>query len=244
MTQEERIERYFSGEMDDLERLAFDKEVMSDTKLATAVKEYQRILQGFKTYGLQQKLGRIIADNSQVQNEVKVDPPRKTPLWIYMIIAGILATAAYFSLVANTSEETNPPPPLYMAYYYPDPGLPTTMGHNDDFDFDQGMVDYKLGNYKKAIEQWERLSKENARVQYFLGAAYLADNDVLQATSYFNRIAKDELFYDRAQWYLALLSLKNDDIVSSQNHLNSILELGQSTYAQRARELLKELSER
>jgi len=243
MTQEERIERYFSGEMDDLERLAFDKEVMSDEKLAIAVKEYRRILQGVKTYGLQQKLGRLMEETSLLQNESNVTSSRRKSLWIYVAFAAILAGAIYFLILAkspNTEAETAPQ--LYMAYYYPDPGLPTRMGNNDDFDFDRGMVDYKLGAYKKAIEQWEDLSAIDARVKYYLGAAYLADNNVERATPFFEGLTKEDEFYDRSQWYLSLIALKKDDIDSSIEHLNSILQLKQSPYQERAQKLLNELS--
>jgi len=246
MTQEERIERYFSGKMDDLERLAFDKEVMKDPKLATAVKEYQRILQGFKTYGLQQKLEQIMSEGSPNSNDNTVKSHRPTSYWVYIILAALLASGIYYTVVTNTEEETKTDiaPSLHMAYYYPDPGLPSKMGDNGEFDFDRGMVDYKLGHYKKAIEQWEKLSKGDAKTQYFLGAAYLADNNEDKAQSFFITLTEEDTFYDRAQWYLALISLKNNEIEASMFHLNTILEMNQSIYKDRARKLLSELPDK
>jgi tetratricopeptide (TPR) repeat protein len=228
--------------MDDLERANFDKEVMMNNELATALREYKKLLIGLQTYGLKKKLNAIMDDEILDAIEPATDVKSWTFRWIYVLIAVLIVTLAYFGIKENnTVKEDKSGPALYMANYYPDPGLPTQMGENEDFQFDVGMVEYKSGNYSEAIQQWSTLTDDRPEVRYYIGAAYHASGDKIKARDWLNRLKSDQDYYDRAQWYLALISLESQNISETISHLNSIILLKESSYRTRAQELLAQL---
>ena len=242
MTQEEQIDRYFSGEMDDLEGLEFDKEVMSNKNLAAAVKEYKSLMLGLKTYGLKNKLHDIMVEERLSSENKDAKPKVGAFRWYYLLLALLAIIGLYITLKpASKTEESNSAPALYIAHYYPDPGLPTKMGDHEDFEFDSGMLEYKQGNYDNAIQHWTGISENIARTQYYIGAAYLASNQEQLANDQLEKLTSEDAYYDRAQWYLALVALKNDNVDAAGQHLKTILAIQQSNYKDRAKKLLDEL---
>ena len=114
-------------------------------------------------------------------------------------------------LFSKTHEEK-----LFARYYTPDPGLPTFMGISDRYEFENAMVDYKMGDYKKAAESWKALLGEsisNDTLQYFIGSAYLAQGMADAAIISFSQVVADpeSAFASEAYWYLSLAWIKMKD---------------------------------
>src|SRR5690606_7495717 len=106
---------------------------------------------------------------------------------------------------------------LYDHYFFPDPGLPTTMGSAENFEFFDAMVDYKLGHYEIAISKWKKLeakAPENDTIHYFLGAAYLAQEDAATSIHHFEKTLQTEnsAFKKDAYYYLGMAHLKQKHI--------------------------------
>ena len=102
---------------------------------------------------------------------------------------------------------------MYSEYYKPDPGLITAMGVSDNYTFEKAMVDYKNGDYDKAIKGWLSLKSNQATndtLDYFLGAAYQASGQYDTAIPYLEKIAseKENTFNKDACWYLGLALLR------------------------------------
>jgi tetratricopeptide (TPR) repeat protein len=98
------------------------------------------------------------------------------------------------------------------------------MGENDNYDFYEAMVDYKTGNYKMAINKWEKqlLAKpENDTLNYFLGSAYLAINKQEKAIDFFETISSDSnsIFKDDSYYYMALAQIRNMRIIDAKKSL-------------------------
>ena len=243
MSQEDRIDRYFSGEMDDLERLDFDKEVMRNTNLAIAVEEYKNLVMGIRTYGLKQKLDVILNEESETKVDEEEKPEKKSFRRYYLLIGGLILFGLFLILRPKSNDqESTSAPALYIAYYYIDPGLPTKMGSQEDLNFDKGMVQYKQGDYERAIHTWSQQASDDSKTTYYIGAAYLAIGNHDFAAIQFIQLTKTDPLYDRAQWYLALISLKQENKGPSIQYLKSILKLEQSNYKDRAKELLDKVS--
>ncbi len=64
----------------------------------------------------------------------------------------------------------------------------SAMGIGDNYLFNKAMLDYKTGNYKKAIDEWSKLKTsmpQNDTLNYFLGAAQQADGNSAAAIASF-----------------------------------------------------------
>ena len=93
----------------------------------------------------------------------------------------------------------------------------SAMGVSDNYLFNKAMLDYKTGNYKKAINEWSKLSisiRPNDTLKYFLGAAQQADGNSAAALLLLQTMAADVAnpFYKDACWYTALALLKQGNV--------------------------------
>ena len=135
------------------------------------------------------------------------------------IAAAIIIGIGLFWMNQNPSNDR-----IYAKYFTPDPGLPTTMSTTTNYTFFDGMVNYKQGDYKTAIAKWtplEQKSSGNDTLQYFLGVAYLADNNPKKALPYLNETVNnaESVFFEDATFYLGLAYLKEDNIEASRTAL-------------------------
>jgi tetratricopeptide (TPR) repeat protein len=102
---------------------------------------------------------------------------------------------------------------LYSKYYQPDPGLMTLMSSGtNNYTFEKAMVEYKNGEYDKALKAWSTLLSKrphNDTLIYFIGAASQAKADKTAAIEYLQRVAADSnsVFQKDACWYLGLAYL-------------------------------------
>lgn len=241
---QERIERYISGKMDDLERVNFDKELMNDPLLAKAVEEYKVLILGIKSYGLERKIASMMPkEGSSIQKNTRAYKRSRLILWITLAATAILLSIGYLLLTSETKHDS--PQELYADYYYPDSGLPTVMGKETEMAFNRGMVMYKQENYEGAIDVWRSIPELNpgSEVSYYLASAYLALGDQSTARSILEKFTSSSQFYDKSQWYLGLIYLSDDHYDRARNSIQNILSIPDSPYHLRAKELLKKLQD-
>ena len=108
---------------------------------------------------------------------------------------------------SNTSEK------IFAENFKPDNGLPLRMNTADASGFYEGMLDYKQGKYKEAIERWEVLLKgnpENDTLNYFLGVSNLALDNAAKSLEYLENQERFQqgIFKEDAAWYAALAKIK------------------------------------
>ena len=163
---------------------------------------------------------------------------KKARVIFYRIAAGIAVLIALGTgyWLAN---RPGPNERLFETYFSPDPGLPTVMGTQDNYAFYEAMVDYKRGEYTTAITKWELLLEkkpQNDTLNYFLGAALLANNLSNEAIPYFETVLKNKesLFMDPSHFYLALAQIKEGQISDAIKNLEASKD-------QKSKELLMQL---
>lgn len=206
----ETIEQYLLGAISNEEKQAFKKRIESDSLLALKVKEVKLLLAGIETTSLKERLDIY-------HTGIKKNSPQKAGGKIILfnrkllVAASVLVLAAVsvwlFVMKGNRYEK------MYADYYKPDPGLMTAMGISGNYQFEKAMVDYKTGNYKKAIDEWSKLKTDmphNDTLNYFLGAAQQADGNSATALTLLKQIANDTAkpFYKDACWYTGLALVK------------------------------------
>lgn len=215
----ERIERYLSQSMTKEEQHSFEEELKSNPTLQDEVANQKLYHEAIETQSLKEQLHQFHEeifdkDNTSDNSKLISFPFRK------MIAAAVIVIAlGSFWFFNNNSNEK-----LYAKHFSPDPGLPTTMSETANYEFYNGMVDYKQKNYKKAISKWETLLKEkpqNDTLNYFIGVAHLANKDEEKAIKYLNQVAQNTSgrFSNEAFYYLGLAHLKADNLELAKKNL-------------------------
>lgn len=215
----ERSERYLNEEMETAERSEFEAQLELDPELKKQFKEVENSILGIESAILKSKLDKFHEDLNPVR---PLNPPgrKKFTPWTWSIAAVLVVALGLFGLL-NTGNQNDK---LFVKHFSPDPGLPTTMSTSINYEFFDAMVDYKQGDYNRAIQKWESLvndvSVTNDTLNYFLGVAYLAEKDESKAIPYLEATIKTQgsIFQNECYYYLGLAYLKKDDIETATKY--------------------------
>ena len=232
----EEIERFLLQRMSPEEENMFRVRLSTDNNLKKATNEMKLLIVGVQESSLEAKLDNY---HSEMQGRVIMahkKSARIRPIW-WLAAASVIAVllvSAWF-LVWNKNSDAS----LYAEFFEADPGLISTMGISSVYEFDRGMIDYKSGNYAAAIRSWEPLlhtKPDSDTLNYFLGAANLADHNTTKAISFFEKVTTsgNSIFVKDAYWYLALAQIRNG------NRQEAIPYLEKTDHAQKEK-LLKKL---
>jgi tetratricopeptide (TPR) repeat protein len=218
----ERIERFLDSEMDIEQSAAFSQLLLEDKTLQQKVNEVRLLRIGIDEAMLENKLDEfhtgLTSSAPQSQQGGKVISIGRRLLAAASVIT-IIGLSAWWFFLKETKYEK-----IYSDYYKADPGLLTAMGPSDNYTFEKAMVDYKNGEYDKAIEAWMSLQKNQPgsdTLNYFLGAAYQAKGVNAEAIKYLEKIAGNVNgpFYKEACWYLGLAYLKEEKIETAKDYI-------------------------
>lgn len=210
----ELIEKFLHDEMTQAEAVSFKTRLLTDELLQQKTEEVKLMMLGIKEVVLKDRLNKY---HDSISNHI---PPVKKPGRIIQLNRKWLAAASILLIALLTvwwlTGRENKYAKLYAAYYKPDPGLMTAMGFSEDYAFEKGMVDYKEGNYTKAIETWSALKPTQSKkdtLDYFLGVASMAINKKEKAKEWLSQITSNsnKPFYKDACWYLGLTLLKEGE---------------------------------
>ncbi|MEO6134888.1 MAG: hypothetical protein ABIP35_07025 [Ginsengibacter sp.] len=209
----EILEQYLTNEMSSGDREEFSKKLNEDPILQQKLYSVKLILTGIQESTLQKRVEEYHQDLHPVTKNISASSSKVFSIKQWLVAASILVIAGITALLYFTAPEPNQK--LFSQYFKPDPGLINSMGVSDNYIFDRAMIDYKTGEYAKAVIAWEKLLKENSAndtLNYFLGSANLALDKNDKAISYFSIVLSNEnsAFYNDAKWYTGLALLKED----------------------------------
>jgi tetratricopeptide (TPR) repeat protein len=220
----ELIEQFLNNELPSEQTIELSQRLQSDEIFRQKVDEVKLLSLGVNEAILKTKMdsyhsgiGKITSLESHQKKGRLVIFSRRL-LAAASVLAIISLSVWWFLLKENKNEK------MYSSYYKPDPGLITAMGPSDNYTFDKGMVDYKNGDYKKAIDGW--LSLQNNQpvsdtLNYFLGMAYQASENNPEAIKYLEKAVTktDNSFYKDACWYLGLAYLKDGKTEKAKEYI-------------------------
>jgi len=206
----ESIEQYLLDRMETEQRIAFENRIQTDSAWAYKVGEVKLLLAGIETATMKERL------NSYHENLKKNQPEKGGGKIIFiqrkLTVAASVALLATISIWLFTTSK-NKYEKIYATYYKPDPGLMSAMGVSDNYVFNKAMLNYKIGKYKAAIDEWGKLKIElpqNDTLNYFLGAAQQANGNNAAAVELLKSMTTDAAkpFYKDACWYTGLALLE------------------------------------
>lgn len=233
---QELFERYLLGQMTVEERGSFETKMIEDQDLQNEFDTFKALFHTVEEAGMRAKLQEFHQnmDEDGVPVRQLNGPKRKFNFRIAATVLLLLSVGGFWFF-----NRTAPNERLFDDYYTQDPGLPTVMGSNDNYEFYEAMVDYKQGHYDIAIEKWGKLLEKkptNDTLNYFIGSAYLANDNAIRSLPYFEQVSNtsSSKFHEEAIYYLGLGYLKLDRKEAAEK----ILKQGKSP---RTKELIEEL---
>lgn len=209
----EILEQYLTNQMDSVDREEFSKKIDEDPVLHQKLHSVKLLMIGVQESTLQQNLEQYHKDLESSKENASSSTAKVFSIKQWLVAASILLIAGIAALLYFTAP--NPNEKLYSQFFKSDPGLINSMGISDSYEFDRAMIDYKMGEYDKAIVAWEKLLKENSAndtLNYFLGSANLALDNNDKAIRYFSIVLSNpnSAFYKDANWYTGLALLKGN----------------------------------
>lgn len=213
----ETIERYLNDTMDISEKIEFEKSLKEDGILQQQVKEAEVLLLGIESASLKEKMNEF---HSQLEAESPIrrmtTSGRTNNRTFYAIAASVVILLGVFWIFNPKSANEK----LFEQYFLVDPGLPTTMGTNNEFSFYDGMVNYKREEYDQALIKWTQLlphKEDNDTLNYFIGVTHLAKGDISKAIPFLEKVTlqSESMFLKDSYFYLGLSNLKNIEVAKS-----------------------------
>ncbi|MEO0573403.1 MAG: hypothetical protein AAF039_17000, partial [Bacteroidota bacterium] len=146
--QQEEFERFLLNQMELEEETAFTKKLENSASLKKQFEQFKTLFQVIEEEALRKQMNKF---HEGVEEKGMA---KKSNFSKYRIAAGVTILISAGIWFFNRPSENER---LFQEYFTPDPGLPTVMGSDDNFEFYDAMVDYKQGNYSISIEKWEKL---------------------------------------------------------------------------------------
>ena len=233
----ERIEAYLDGRMDGEEQLAFEIKIKAESQLKKEVELERTLRDSVEAGAIRDQLDGLHEEFFAAEQ----GSGSTTGMSPWKIAAGIAIILGIGALLFNSSAQEDT---LFAEYATVDPGLPVPMSATDSYDFHDAMVDYKSGDYARAIQTWSRLQlsdEDSDTLAYYIGAAHFNNAAFELAIPYFNAVSEmnESSFGDKALWYLGLSYLKLDRI----NDFKTLTPNKGSEYSKRLEEIKERLKE-
>lgn len=217
ITQEllETVERYYNNTMVDQERENFEARLQNEPQFKLLVEDIKTLILGIENQSLKEQLDGFHKDISTTNSETSLASGYFTFRKLAAAIIILLAVTGFWWFSKPQHDK------LYGKYFTPDPGLPTTMSSNSNYDFYDAMVNYKQGDYQTAIAKWDAIQPKNDTINYFLGVAYLADKNEEEAIEFLKKATQNTNFplLNDAHYYLGLAYLKDGDVDFAKKNL-------------------------
>ncbi len=244
--QESLIERYINGQMDEPERMRFEKRLKSDPTLARKTSSYRnsfsspfliggnKLRHGIIAVGEKgSKISKKIADLKQKKNLMKGIG--------FVLVASIVFLTLFFVL------DKNPDYTALFNHYYKESIITHPLLQEDGLKEVSGITHYQNRDFGRAIPALEKeiiSVPGDARLYLYLGLAYLESDVYDKAKLNFEKAEKlsEGKYRDSALWYLSLTQVKLNQIPEAKQHLIALInQHGENPYKHKARLLLYEL---
>lgn len=209
------IERYNAGEMSEVEREWFQKELKSNEQLreeALLRKKSDDILKNKDIISLRKKLQKIESN----RQEIKPGEKAKRPVYFYyaaaISILIIVGSAAIFSSFSLTNDEIMDK--FYNTYEPPTTQRSGTIGKIDDFEL--ALDYYNTHDYFNAASLFKKVLESNPKnmeSKFLYGVSSFENQKYPEAEISFTDVIKDgkSLYIETSKWYLALCYIKTGE---------------------------------
>lgn len=240
----ELIERYLEGDLSQSELNNFEAQLKIDTELQAMVELHSEVdmaVSQTDVIDLRQQLQTIAAKQHASETPVRKLSLRRIAWLAAASVAVLLAVSVVFN------QQNNTPGDMFAGNFEVYTGPENVRAASPDVDSDIyiALENYNNNDFASAIVKFEQILDENPdnnMIRLYAANALIETGNVDKAELYLNMIIESQdIFYtEHAQWYLALVSLKKDNLKDAKSILENIVREN-TRYSDEASELLKAL---
>ncbi|HEA20123.1 hypothetical protein LCGC14_1852340 [marine sediment metagenome] len=244
MDKELLLYNYFSKQLTADQQKLFEDLLKSDSdfkKQFDFEKDVKEVILNQETVKLKNKL---VGFEKEISKDKSV---RKLPRSIYQKWAMAASIALLMGL--GWLGYTNFAGPNYNDLYqenfqgYPNTVYTITRSDSDQTRERDAFVAYESGDFKGAADGFKTISKNSPTnyLDFYLGMSYLQLHQLKQAKTYFtNTINGKSNFVDEANWYMALIAIKEENKATAKQYLMQLTAADSYNQA-KAKQLLEKL---
>lgn len=226
------IDRFFSGKITSEEKENFEEKIKADPLFKKEFEDYKELVAGIKYASVKEnfyKIKELEKKANQKNDQTFLDNYWSVAAVVAVIVVGSIY---YVSSWGNRFER------IYNQYFEPYPVLSENITRSDNGEVTAGFRFYQQGKFDLAITEFQKMDQQDPFIQYYLGIAYLANDNGSEAIKYLRDIMnKDFMLYTQAKWYLSLAYLEQGRLDEARSLLNELAD-GNSSYRNKARELI------
>lgn len=238
---EKLIEKYFSKNLSEAERIEFNKIYETDADFKQEVdflKNVQAVSETEDQTHFKNQLGNY---------ETEISPKKVSSKsnWLKPIaaIAGIMIVAFGLTLLMSKDLANKD---LFSTYFEPSKNVsaPIVRSENEEHLVNQAFIVYGEADYQDAIPLFQKAFEktENSELLFYEGNALLAENNATEAIEIFKRhLSYADVLTNRTHWYLALAYLKSDKLEKAKQELEVVIASEETFKKNEAKSLLKKL---
>ena len=248
---QEEIEAYVLGNLSPEAKRTFEEKIEMNKELANDVRleKAMKASLGDKSRNEFKKvLKEVIHENrnnptEQGAEKILFPSAESASLWPRWAAAAAILILLGAGLWLWSGKSNDVGETLYAEHFESYPGYTA----NRSEDYVQGMQEamelYNAGAFDQAAQLFSELSPKHPNrsdVHLYAGVSYMEINDFPKSLKFLRKVGKKDLLYDQAQWYKALVFIKNKEFVKAKPILKS-LSTKSGNLGKKANELLKEL---
>lgn len=250
------FDNYFSGELSQQEKIAFEEHLKSDSKMAEAFQEYQDLRKGID-YSIMKSLKEELQQLETSLPEIELEPdvqhsidpaPTTNRFRIWKVAAAVVLVSLSVGVIFQLQQPSSPQDLVSQHFEpYENPFVGAKRG--DDITANpmvQAFQAYDTEKYSVAIAGFESIlgqeeyKDQHTMVLFYLGISQLAQGQGTASIASFEHylgITEDNV--SEAKWYLALGYLKEGKVDEATVLLEELQQNEQ--YGQQVRRILKKL---
>ncbi len=236
----EQIEKYLQGDMTKEESLAFENEMQHNETLRDMTHQTKQAMEAIYISSMKEKLKSI-----DEKLNIERGKTKQYTIVKWAVAASIVIAVSVFTVVKLSAPETESTA-IYAQLYSKDPGMPTLMDQSFNFEFDDAMIDFKLGEYSNAIQKFLVLNRDEPgkdEVILYLGLSYMESGEHKKLLELWEGWSpQDVAIRQKFEWYHALNLLKLDEKTEAMDllvNISTIEDHAYNTEAKKALVLLK-----
>lgn len=225
----ELIDRYFENSLSPKEQLLFNDLLQNDQEFKNEFvfrKDLKKVIAASQQEDLKFTLGQF-EDKIHKSSRLMILPKK----WLVAASIMILASVGIYSVKSSyfPSNEV-----IYQSYFTScrNTSQPVVRGENPNTIEYRAFVAYEAHNYHKAINLFNSVADPDAAyINFYKGLSYLEVNKSTKAIELLMPISKatnlhgkSANFSEKANWYLALAYLKNEDNEKAIKELSYIID--------------------
>ena len=237
-------ERYLAGEMNEAEKEWFRNELGRNEKLREEIALRQKINSALRNHEVIQLRSKLAVIGKKKAEEQAAKKPRKNgaftraAIFTGLILCGSLALMNSRNMTTEEVFER-----YYKTYDVTTPLRSVTDAGNSDYS--TALEYFNISDYRNAAYYFSKVLSNDPRHMesvMMTGISKFEEENYPEASVSFTKVIdnKDNLFFEDAQWYLALCYLKTGEKAKAVNSL-SVIKQSESIYSRNARKILRKI---